>query len=73
MTACLNRDMMRYEGFDLDHLDETFNEDGIKDVIFSLPSIKAPRTDDFIGAFLKACWETTNVDVIEGLHVHVQA
>jgi regulator of replication initiation timing len=47
-----------YQPHDLSALEANFNDEEIKGIVFSLPSVKAPGPDGFIGAFFKACWET---------------
>jgi len=39
----------------------------IKDAVFSLPSVKAPGPDGFIGAFFKSCWDIIKNDVINAI------
>ena len=49
---------------DLSALDAPFDEAEIKEAVFSLPSVKAPGPDGFVGAFFKSCWEIIKVDVV---------
>lgn len=49
---------------DLSDLDTPFEESEIKAAVFSLPSVKAPGPDGFIGAFFKSCWEIIKHDVV---------
>jgi hypothetical protein len=48
---------LEYVPQDLSELDVEFDEQEIKEAIFSLPSVKAPGPDSFIGAFFKSCWD----------------
>jgi hypothetical protein len=48
-------------------LDANFDEKEIKDVVFSLPSVKAPGPDCFIGAFFKSCWEIIKEDMVAAI------
>ncbi|KAM0914257.1 hypothetical protein ACQ4PT_011637 [Festuca glaucescens] len=54
---------LHYPAHDLSELDVPFSEDEIKDAVFSLPSIKAPGPDGFIGAFFKSCWDIIHDDI----------
>ena len=52
---------------DLSALDAPFDEAEIKEAVFSLPSVKAPGPDGFIGAFFKSCWEIIKTDVVNAI------
>ncbi|KAM0881450.1 hypothetical protein ACQ4PT_032931 [Festuca glaucescens] len=54
---------LNYPTHDLSDLDAPFDVDEIKDVVFSLPSVKASGPDGFIGAFFKACWDIIKADI----------
>jgi hypothetical protein len=47
-----------------------FDEQEIKEVVFPLPSVKAPGPDGFIGAFFKACWYIIKEDIVAAI-VHM--
>ncbi|KAE8768266.1 hypothetical protein D1007_60280 [Hordeum vulgare] len=49
---------------DLSALDAPFDEAEIKEAVFSLPSVKAPGPDGFIGAFFKSCSKIIKADVV---------
>jgi hypothetical protein len=44
-----------YQPHDISELEADFTDDEIKHAIFSMPSVKAPGPDGFIGAFFKSC------------------
>jgi hypothetical protein len=52
-----------YTPHDLSDLDAPFSTREIWDAVFSLPSVKAPGPDGFIGAFFKSCWEIIKADI----------
>lgn len=52
---------------DLSQLDAPFDEEEIKEAVFSMPSVKAPGPDGFIGAFFKSCWEIIKTDVVAAI------
>jgi hypothetical protein len=54
---------------DLSSLEANFDDEEIKGVVFSLPSIKAPGPDGFIGAFFKACWEIIKNDIFAAIRL----
>jgi hypothetical protein len=58
-----------YQPHDLSALEADFDDEEIKGVVFSLPSIKAPGPDGFIGAFFKACWETIKHDILAAIRL----
>jgi hypothetical protein len=53
---------------DLQHLDQSFYEQEIKEVIFFAPKEKAPGPDGFIGLLFSNCWEIIKEDIIRALH-----
>src|SRR3954464_8521260 len=52
----LDWDALQYVQRDLSDLEAPFDENEIKEAVFSLPFVKAPGPDGFIGAFFKSCW-----------------
>ncbi|XP_073368097.1 uncharacterized protein [Aegilops tauschii subsp. strangulata] len=52
---------------DLSQLDSPFDEEEIKEAVFSMPSVKVPGPDGFIGAFFKSCWEIIKTDVVAAI------
>ena len=56
-----------YVPHDLSELEAPFGESEIKEAVFSLPSVKAPGPDGFIGAFYKSCWEIIKGDTIAAI------
>jgi exonuclease III len=62
-STCLNWEELGYTPYDLSALDAPFDEMEIKKAVFSLPSVKAPGPDGFIGAFFKSCWEIIKDDL----------
>jgi hypothetical protein len=54
---------LQYPSHDLADLDDPFSVEEIKDAVFSLPSVKAPGPDGFIGAFFKSCWDIIHHDI----------
>jgi hypothetical protein len=62
-TKGLIWDNLNFQAHDLSNLDAPFDEQEIKKV-FSLPSVKAPEPDGFIGAFFKSCWGIIKYDVL---------
>ncbi|KAK1698067.1 hypothetical protein QYE76_014764 [Lolium multiflorum] len=54
---------LHYPTHDLSELNVPFSKEEIKDAVFSLPSIKAPGPDGFIGAFFKSCWDIIHQDI----------
>jgi hypothetical protein len=59
-----------YTPHDLSDLDAPFSSQEIRDAVFSLPSVKAPGPDGFIGAFFKSCWEIIKADITAAI-VHM--
>lgn len=55
---------IRIQHHDLSDLDAPFDEEEIKEAVFSLPSVKAPGPDGFIDAFFKSCWGIIKADVV---------
>jgi hypothetical protein len=58
----LDWESLDYTPHDLSDLDAPFSAQEIRDAVFSLPSIKAPGPDGFIGVFFKSCWEIIKAD-----------
>jgi mannosylglycoprotein endo-beta-mannosidase len=54
-----------YQPHDLSELETDFTDDEIKRAVFSMPSVKAPSPDSFIGAFFKSCWEIIKQDIFD--------
>jgi hypothetical protein len=52
---------------DLLELDDAIDEQEIKEAVFSLPSVKAPGPDGFIGAFFKSCWDIIKDDIVAAI------
>ena len=52
---------------DLSDLDAPFDDEEIKEAVFSLPSVKAPGPDGFIGAFFKSYWGIIKADVVDAI------
>jgi hypothetical protein len=55
-----------FSSYNLSDLDVDLTEE-IKTMVMHAPTEKAPRLDDFIDAFYRACWETINHNVVAAL------
>ena len=63
----INWDRVNLTCHDLTHLEESFTEQEVKDVVMELHSEKAPGPDGFIGKFFKCCWNIIKDDLMLAL------
>jgi len=66
--STINWQALGYNQHDLSDLEVPFSQDEIKNIVYSMPSDKAPGPDGFTGAFFKACWETIKDDVMAAMN-----
>jgi len=66
--STINWQALGYNQHDLSDLEVPFSQDEIKNIVYSMPSDKAPGPDGFTGAFFKACWETIKEDVMAAMN-----
>jgi exonuclease III len=63
---------LHYVPRDLSELEVPFDEQEIRAAVFSLPSVRAPGPDGFIGAFFKSCWDVLKGDLVAAI-LHLAA
>jgi hypothetical protein len=63
----LNFSELGWETRNLDHLDNPFSEDEIREVVMSAPKEKSPGPDGYIGLFFCSCWHILKEDLIKAI------